>query len=122
MTKTMATALASLPPAPVCFAREGRDEQHMNAIPKKERQLDKRAKIPAACADLPPVLRERQSVMALGWGRLADIVVLPPQVAAGRSHRRLDFPSHAGSLLTRKFRVAIVCTIGFRPFDCAFRD
>ncbi len=31
----MATALASLSPVPVSFAREGRDEQHINAIPKR---------------------------------------------------------------------------------------
>src|SRR5216684_7911650 len=40
-TKTTATALETLPPAPVSRAREGRDEQHMNAIPKKERQPTK---------------------------------------------------------------------------------
>jgi hypothetical protein len=34
----------------------------------KERQLGKNPKIPAAGADLPPVLRERQSVMALRKG------------------------------------------------------
>jgi len=33
--KTMAMALASLSPVPVSFAREGRDEQHINAIPKR---------------------------------------------------------------------------------------
>jgi hypothetical protein len=40
----IAIVLASLRPAPVLFAREGRDEQHMNAIPKNERQLDKSRK------------------------------------------------------------------------------
>ena len=42
----MTTALAMLRAAPVSRAREGRDEQHMNAIPKnkKERQFDKNAK------------------------------------------------------------------------------
>jgi hypothetical protein len=60
--------------------------------------------------------------MALGKARLPDIVVPLPQVATGDLIVDFDFPNHAGSLLTRKFRVAIVCTIGFRPFDCAFRD
>jgi len=34
-------------------------------------------------ADLRPVLRNRQSVLVLRNGRLADIVVAVPQVAAG---------------------------------------
>jgi hypothetical protein len=50
--KTMATALATLP-VPVSFVREGRDEQHINAIPQKERQLDRTTEIPLARADLP---------------------------------------------------------------------
>jgi len=81
----MTTALAMLRAAPVSRAREGRDEQHMNAIPKnkKERQFDKKCKIPAAGTDLPSVLRERQSVLALRKGRLPDIVVPLPQVARG---------------------------------------
>jgi hypothetical protein len=41
-TKASATACATMPPYPVRFPREGRDEQHiMDAIPKKERQLGK---------------------------------------------------------------------------------
>jgi hypothetical protein len=34
MTNTIATALASQRLAPVSVVREGRDEQHINAIPK----------------------------------------------------------------------------------------
>jgi hypothetical protein len=39
----MAIALGSLRPGPLCFAREGRGEQHMDAIPK-ERQFEKISK------------------------------------------------------------------------------
>src|ERR1700722_5574266 len=77
----------------------------------------KNAKPPSPKADLPPVPWERQLLAAIGWRRLPGIVVLPQ-----RSRRSTDFPSRARSLLTRKFRVAIPGTIGFRPFDCAFRD
>ena len=80
----MAIALATLRPAPVSFAREGRDEQHINAISKRNAgRLDENAKIPSAGADLLPVLRERQSVLVLRKGRLPDIVVPLPQVARG---------------------------------------
>jgi hypothetical protein len=34
-TKATPMALESLPAAPVSIAREGRDEPHMNAIPKR---------------------------------------------------------------------------------------
>jgi hypothetical protein len=34
-------------------------------------------------ADLRPVLRNRQSVLVLGKGRIADIVVAVPQVVGG---------------------------------------
>jgi hypothetical protein len=77
----MAMALGSLRPAPLSFARVGRGEQHMDAIPK-ERQL-KNTEITPAGADLPPVLRERQLVLVLGEGRLADNVVPLPQVVGG---------------------------------------
>ena len=88
----MATAPASLPPAPVSFACDGRDEQHINALSKwlvskgsfqKARQLDKKRKIRPAGADLPPVLRERQSVLVLRQGQLPDIVVPLPQAIRG---------------------------------------
>ena len=78
----MATALGSLWPAAVSLAREGRDEQHVNAIPKRSASSTK-MQIPSAGADLPPVLRERQSVLILRKGRLPDIVVPLPQVASG---------------------------------------
>jgi hypothetical protein len=54
----------------------------MNAISKRSANSTK-CKIPAAGADLPPVLPERQSVMAVRKRRLPDIVVPLPQVAAG---------------------------------------
>jgi hypothetical protein len=54
-----------------------------NAIPKKERQLDKNTKSASARADLPPVSPERQSAVIPGQGRLANIVVLLPQLLIG---------------------------------------
>jgi hypothetical protein len=69
-------------PAPVCVARESRREQHINAFPKRSTTLQKLKKNPSADADLPPVLRERQSVMVLSEGRLAGVVVPLPQVNA----------------------------------------
>jgi len=55
----------------------------MNANPKKQRRLVKNAKILIGRADLPPVLRERQSVMVLGQARLAGNVVPLPQSGSG---------------------------------------
>ena len=77
--KTTAMALRSPRPAPLSFARVRRGAQHMDAIPK-EHQFKKITKITPARADLPPVLREGQSVLLLGRGRLADNVVQLPQV------------------------------------------
>ena len=54
----------------------------MDAIPK-ERQFEKMIKITRATADLPPVHREGQSVLVLGEGRLAGIVVPLPQRIGG---------------------------------------
>ena len=74
-------ALASLRQTPVSSAREDRDLQNINAIPKKAHQPDKNAKSLPAGGDLPSVPRKRQSVMAAGWGRLPDLVVPKPQLA-----------------------------------------
>jgi hypothetical protein len=60
--------------------------------------------------------------MVVGKGRLPEIVVPLPQVVTGEFIAHLIFRGRAGSLLTRKFRVAISGTIGSRPFDCAFRN
>jgi hypothetical protein len=50
----------------------------------KRRQLDKKMQNPIGLvADLRPVLRNRQSVLVLRKGRLADIVVAVPQVVGG---------------------------------------
>jgi hypothetical protein len=73
----MATALATLPP-PVSPAREGRDEQHINAIPKRSATSPK-CNMPTAGADLPPVLKKGQSVLV----SLPDIVVPLPQGTRG---------------------------------------
>jgi hypothetical protein len=78
--KAMASALPAQRPAPVSTAREDRKEQPINAIPEMERQPKKCQNDIALGADLPPVLRKRQSVMALGYGRLAGLVVPGTQV------------------------------------------
>jgi hypothetical protein len=44
--KAIATATSSLRQVPISFARESRDEQHMNAISKKERRPGVKSKIP----------------------------------------------------------------------------
>jgi len=50
----------------------------------KRRQLDKKMQNPIGlAADLRPVRRNRQSVLVLGKGRIADIVVALPQVVGG---------------------------------------
>jgi hypothetical protein len=83
MPKTMATAPASLRPVLVSFAREGRDEQHIKCHFRKAGQFAKKCKIALAGADLPPVIRKRQSVSLVRDRRLPDIVVPLPQVARG---------------------------------------
>jgi hypothetical protein len=55
----------------------------MNAISKKTPARQKMQNPIGLVADLRPVLRNRQSVLVLGRGRLADVVVAVPQVAAG---------------------------------------
>jgi hypothetical protein len=84
-TKTTATALASLRARPVSVTREDRDAQHMNANPSRRASLARMPNSPSLKVDLPPVLRERQSLTAIGRGQLPGIVVLPPQVAGGDS-------------------------------------
>jgi hypothetical protein len=50
----------------------------------KRRQLDKKMQNPIGLVtDLRPVLRNRQSVLVLRKGRIADIVVAVPQVVGG---------------------------------------
>jgi hypothetical protein len=90
--KAMAMAVASRRPEPLSLVRDSRDEQPINAIPKSSANSTKQQKIPAAGRDLPPVLRERQSVLLPYWGQLPDIVVALPQVVRGESDRRRNFP------------------------------
>jgi hypothetical protein len=71
---------------------------------------------------LPSVLQKRQWLMISDKGRSAGIVVPLPQVATHPA-RRADLIAEPGrGLLTRKFRVGIRGAIGFRLFDCAFRE
>jgi hypothetical protein len=78
-TKASATARGTTRPDPVPFAREGREEQHMDAIPKRSAN-SVNPKIPSNEGDLPLVPAEGQSVLVLGQGRLAGIVPPLPQV------------------------------------------
>jgi hypothetical protein len=55
----------------------------MNAISKKAPARKKMQNPISLVADLRPVLRNRQSVLVLGEGRLAGIVVAVPQVVGG---------------------------------------
>ena len=138
-TKTMATAAASRRAIPVSIAREDRGAQRINAIPK--RQSDRNAG-PCQSKYLLAQIVVSQGRFAptsqgasIAHGRRAAAITGHCCSAAtgggARFHRQPDFPSpislarfpsRARSLLTRKFRVAIPGTIGFRPFDCAFRD
>src|SRR5580692_3951284 len=91
---------------------------------------DGNARSLSSWVDLPPVPGKRQSLMAAAKGHYRALLFCRHSWQ-GQVHERTlrltdfpitDFPSRARSLLTRKFRVAIPGTIGFRPFDCAFRD
>jgi hypothetical protein len=53
------------------------------SFPKEAPARQKDAKSPSACADLPPVLTQRQSVTVVGTGRLPNIVVPLPQMVRG---------------------------------------
>ena len=80
----MTTAVRDLRATPQqSLARENHDEQRMNAFPKKERQLDKKCKIPVGRTDLPPVFPERQSAVVPANRQLPGIVVPLPQVLTG---------------------------------------
>src|ERR1700730_5737693 len=109
-TKAMAMALTSLRPAPVSFAREGRDEPHINAIPKRAPARQK-PKNPGGRRRFAP----SSPGASIGHGPSQRVIAGHCCSAAtggeGRSDRRLDFSNHAGSLLKRKFRVAILSTL-----------
>ena len=83
ITKASATEITSLRRVPVSLARESRDEPYMNAISKKTPARQKMQNPIGLVADLRAVLHNRQSLLVLGEGRLADIVVAVPQVAGG---------------------------------------
>jgi hypothetical protein len=83
ITKASTTEITSLRWVPVSFARESRDEPHINAVSKKTPARQKMQNPIGLAADLRPVLRNRQSVLVLRKGRLADIVVAVPQVVGG---------------------------------------
>ena len=79
----IAMALASLWPAPVSLALEGRDEQRMNVIPKRSANSTRNCQIPIGPCRFAPVLTQRQLVTVVGTGRLPNIVVPLPQVVRG---------------------------------------
>jgi hypothetical protein len=103
---------------PIFRARESRDEQRMQSIPKGKNAGPKNAQIAINQSDLPPVRRKGQSVSPQAGRQIRIIVVRLPQPA-----RHCDHVSGTRQTLrTPKFRVAIRGAIGFRPFDCAFRE
>src|SRR5258708_15174235 len=71
-TKPRAMARTRLRAAPVFLAREGPDEQRMNANPKKAPN-PQNCKIPVAGGDLPPVLPRGQSVLVPARMRMAAV-------------------------------------------------
>jgi len=90
----------------------------MQSIPKGKSAGLKNAQIPINRSDLPPVRAKGQSVGPPPHCRIRAIVVRLPQLAEAP----IDLPAPAETLRTPKFRVAIRGAIGFRPFDCAFRE
>ena len=88
--KASAIARATTRPDLVPSAREGRDEQHMEAIPKRSANSVKVQKMPSYEGDLPLVPAEGQSVLAPGRGGLAGIVPPLPQVESGLTGREPD--------------------------------
>ncbi|XSC47064.1 hypothetical protein ACF1BQ_016615 [Bradyrhizobium sp. RDT10] len=117
-TNMIATSRAQAWPIPIFRARESCDEQHMQSIPKGKSAGPKNAQIPINRNDLPPVRRKGQSVSprrALEYASLLFGCHSPRDTAT-------QFPARARTLRTAKFRVAIRGAIGFRPFDCAFRE
>jgi hypothetical protein len=69
-------------------------------------------------ADLPLTRGERQSAGLESHTQYGSL--LSPGHRPTAVH--IDFAKLARGLLTRKFRVAIVITIGLWPFDCVFLD
>jgi hypothetical protein len=118
-TTAIATSRASAPPIPIFRARESRDEQRMQSIPKKaEARARKMHKSRSTGAICPQFVRR---VNRLAPRRTAEYTSLlfgchSPRDIATR------FPAPAETLRTPKFRGAILGAIGFRPFDCAFRE
>jgi hypothetical protein len=61
-TNVIATSRAHAWPIPIFRARESRDEQRMQSIPKGKSAGPKNAQIPLNRSDLPPVRAKGQSV------------------------------------------------------------
>jgi hypothetical protein len=80
-TTTIATNRASAPPVPIFRARESRDEQRMQFIPKGKSAGPKNAQIPTKRSDLPPARRMGQSAGPRPHRRNRVIVVRLPQLA-----------------------------------------
>jgi hypothetical protein len=119
ITNTIATARKNLRPIAVCHVRKGRVEPPINIIPKNLRQLGKKKPNFNRPGSICP---QFAGTVNRSWPRAkaeCRTLLFRCHSADRRSHH---CPSDARSLLTRKFRVAISSTIGFRPFDCAFRD
>ena len=80
-TTAIATSRASARPVPIFRARESRDEQRMQSIPKRQSAGPKNAQNPINRSDLPPVRAKGQSVSPQAGRRIRIIVVRLPQLA-----------------------------------------
>jgi hypothetical protein len=125
--KTTATKAnpVNLRPARAALRAKATISRASNAIPKRASVRQKAAKSrpigPICChfagsvnRSRPFATRDCRPLLSRCRGRRRGIATAPDFREARAKP--------AGSLLRRKFRVAIPCTIGFRPFDCAFRD
>jgi hypothetical protein len=118
--KAIATAVASLRPAPVFPKCGGLDEPRINIIPKKSaaKKYPNHRRPPPICAQFFRSVNRSWPTPLADW---RSLLFCSHRWSAGISPPA-DFLNRAVSLLRREFHVAISGTIGFRPFDCAFRD
>jgi hypothetical protein len=112
---------ASRWPAPVLPKYGGLDEPRINIIPKKSaaKKYRNRGRPPPICAQFFRSVNRSCLPPPADWPAL---LFRGHRWSAGHPGQPADFYNRVTSLLRREFHVAISGTIGFRPFDCAFRD
>jgi hypothetical protein len=119
--KTIAMTVASPRPAPALPKCGGLDEPRINIIPKKSaaKKYRNRGRPPPICAQFFRSVNRSCLPPPADWPAL---LFRGHRWSAGHPGQPADFYNRVTSLLRREFHVAISGTIGFRPFDCAFRD